>query len=188
MLKIYGHIRSHAFRVIWLCGELQIPFEHADVAAGDDTPGIDDDGFALSDPAAISIYLARKHPGRLWPSTIHAEGRMLQWAFFVATDIEPPMTMLRRQRFELPSHQRNPAIADDCERRLLDKAGTLELQLAKTPYFGGIRWDLSDFIVASTLYSLYEMKLDLVQAPKLDRWLTRSVQRPAAREAIRVRE
>ncbi|HEY6863869.1 MAG TPA: glutathione S-transferase family protein, partial [Burkholderiales bacterium] len=148
---------------------------------------IEDDGFVLWEPAAIILYLARRNAARLWPSTVHGEGRMLQWAFFTATQIEPPMNTLHEHRVRLPERERNAAIADNCQRRLLEKLGVLEVQLAATPYFGGVRWDLSDFIVASALYAIYEMKLDLVQVPKVDRWLTRSVQRPAAREAIMLR-
>ena len=31
MLKVYGQYRSRAFRVIWLCKESNIPYEHVDV-------------------------------------------------------------------------------------------------------------------------------------------------------------
>jgi glutathione S-transferase len=205
MLKIYGHDRARAFRVMWLCGELNVPFEHADAmpehdAAGQKAdrslklnpdgrvPAVDDEGFVVWGSPAINIYLARKYRTPLWPSTAEAEGRMLQWAFFVVSDVDPPMNTLYEHRFGLPRDARNPALADDCERRLLDRLGILEHQLRLTSYFGGIRWDLSDFMVASALYTVYAMKIDLVQVPKLDRWLTRSVQRPAAREAIKLRQ
>jgi glutathione S-transferase len=204
MLKIYGRDRSRAFRVTWLCEELKVPFEHVDAMPEGDAsgqqgdrslelnpdasvPAIDDDGFVLWGATAINIYLARKYRTPLWPSTVEAEGRMLQWAFFLASDVEPPLTTLYEHRFGLPRDKRNAALADDCERRLLDKLGVLERQLRRTSYFGGIRWDLSDFVIASPLYTVYAMKLDLHQVPKVDRWLTTSVQRPSAREAIRLR-
>jgi glutathione S-transferase len=141
----------------------------------------------LSGAGAIDIYLARKHRTPLWPSTLEAEGRMLQWAFFVTREVDPPLTTLYEHRFGLPRDQRNPALADDCERRLLEKLAVLERQLRLTSYFGGIRWDLADFTVASALYAVYAMKIDLHQVPKVDRWLTQSVQRTAAREAIKLR-
>jgi glutathione S-transferase len=205
MLKIYGHQRSRMFRVVWLCKELNLPFEHVEVTTEGAAPGcredwyrrlnpaarvptIDDDGYVLWESAAINIYLAKKYPNTLWPTTLGAEGRMLQWAFFVAHDIERPIATLHEHRFALPQRERNPAVADECERRLVDRLGILERQLEKTPCFGGIRWDLSDFMVASVLYTVYAMRMDLVHVPKVDRWLTRSVQRPAARDAIKLRE
>jgi glutathione S-transferase len=93
-----------------------------------------------------------------------------------------------QHRVALPRDERNPALADDCERRLYDKLAVLEGQLARTPYFGGRRWDLADFAVASVLYTVFVMKLDLFRLPRLDTWLTESVERPAAREARRLRE
>jgi glutathione S-transferase len=53
---------------------------------------------------------------------------------------------------------------------------------------GGTRWNLADFMVASVLYTVHMMKLDLFRTPRLDTWLTKSVERPAAREARRLRE
>src|SRR4051812_25985226 len=159
MLKIYGHARSRAFRVIWLCKESKISYEHVNVTTGGDAPGcreewyrklnpnarvpaIDDDGFVMWESAAINLYLARKYASPLWPSTVEGEGRALQWAFFVTNDVEPPMVTLHQHRAALPQHERNPALADDCERRLMEKLGVLEGQLARTAYFGGRRWDL----------------------------------------------
>jgi len=110
---------------------------------------------------------------------------VLQWSFFAAGDAERLITAVYRHRFGLAREERNAAIADDCERRLLGLLRVLEAQLGRGDYFGGVRWDLSDFMIASALYTVYAMKLDLHQLPKLDRWLTRSVQRPAAREAIK---
>jgi len=205
MLKIYGQVRSRAFRVIWLCKESKIPYELVNVAGGGRSPGsgedwyrklnpnarvptIDDDGFVMWESAAINIYLARKYASSLWPSSVDGEGRALQWAFFVSNDVEPAMVTLHQHRAGLPAHERNAALADDCERRLLEKLGVLEGQLARAAYFGGRRWDLADFMVASVLYTVFAMKLDLFRLPRLGTWLTESVERPAAREARRLRE
>jgi len=205
MLKIYGQIRSRAFRVVWLCKESRIPYEHVDVTTGGDAPGcredwyrrlnpnarvpaIDDDGFVMWESAAINIYLARKYASPLWPGTVEGEGRALQWAFFTANDVEPPMITLYQHRVALPGHARNAALVDDCERRLFEKLGVLEDQLARTAYFGGKRWDLADFAVASVLYTVFMMKLDLYRLPRLGTWLTESIERPGAREARRLRE
>lgn len=185
MLKIYGRARSRAFRVIWLCNELQIPFEHVVTGGEKPLPAVDDGGFLLREPSAINLYLAQKYPNRLWPTTLEAQARVLQWSFFMAGDVERSIATLYQHRVGLPRDERNAALADDCERRLLGLMHVLEAQLIRGEYFGGVRWDLSDFMVASPLYTVYAMRLDLHQLPKLDRWLTRSVQRTAAREAIK---
>src|SRR5690348_17113404 len=58
MLKIYGRARSRAFRVIWMCCELQIPFEHLITGGDRPLPTIEDGGFVLREPSAINLYLA----------------------------------------------------------------------------------------------------------------------------------
>ena len=41
MLKLYGQYRSRTFRVVWLCKESDIPFEHKDEAAFKSAMGCD---------------------------------------------------------------------------------------------------------------------------------------------------
>ena len=40
------------------------------------------------------------------------------------------------------------------------------------------RWDMADFMVASVISSLVQMKYDLSAFPKLDSWLKASLARP----------
>jgi len=205
MLKIYGQYRSRAFRVVWLCKESRIAFEHVNVTITGNPPGckedsyrklnpnariptIDDGGFILWESAAINVYLAKKYESPLYPRTIEGEGRMLQWGFFIANDVEPPMVSMYQNRVVLPADVRNPAFADESERKLLGKLAVLDGQLNQTAYFGGRQWDMADFMVASVVYTLHAIKYDLSRFPKLATWLEESVQRPAAREARKLRE
>ena len=113
---------------------------------------------------------------------------MLQWVMFVANDVEPPMTTVFQHRFRLPPEKRDPRLADEAEPRLLSKLKILDGQLEKTPFLQGTQWGLADLVAASTLYSLHAMNYDkLDQCPKLKAWLVASVNRLAAREAIKLR-
>jgi glutathione S-transferase len=47
---------------------------------------------------------------------------------------------------------------------------------------------MADFMVASVLYLLFVIRYDLSEFPKLEAWLAASVERPAAKEARRLRE
>jgi len=92
-----------------------------------------------------------------------------------------------QNRVVFPPEKRNAALADEAEKKLLPKLKVLDDQLAKTPYLGGSQWDMADFIAASVLFTLLQMKPDLSKFPRLDAWLKASVERPAAKEAIKLR-
>lgn len=119
MLKIYGAPHSRAFRVIWLANEIGIPYEHIPVTfdppnpqckepwyvalnPNGRVPSIDDEGFVMWESAAINLYLAEKYQNSLYSSTPQGRGRVLQWTFFVANDIEPAMITLFRNRVYFP--------------------------------------------------------------------------------------
>jgi glutathione S-transferase len=203
VLKIYGQARSRAFRVLWLCKESNIPYEHdpvtvnvQDARAKEDwyrklnpnarVPTIDDDGFVMWESGAINLYLARKYKSPLWPATLQGEGRMLQWAFFIANDIEQAMVLVFQQR-QMPAEKRNAAIEAENDAKIQDRFKVLEDHLAANRFFGSERWDMADFMVASVLFTLTGIKYDLSRWPKLDAWLKDSLDRPAAREAIKLR-
>jgi glutathione S-transferase len=206
MLKLYGQYRSRAFRVAWLCKESNIPFEHHNVTINVEgatckepwygelnpnqrVPTIDDDGVLLWESGAINLYLAEKYRSPLWPKDAAGKARMLQWAFFIANDVEQLMITVMRNRHLLPPEQRNARLADDAEQQLLPKMKVLEDFLAKNRYFSGSEWGMADFMVASVTYSMWINKFPLLaKFPKFKAWLDASVERPLAKEARKLRE
>ena len=211
MLKLYGQFRSRTFRVAWLCKESAIPYEHVNVTIyGDDAqsktpwfaalnpnarvPAIDDDGLVLWESAAINLYLAEKYNSPLWPATPQGRGRMLQWAFFIANDVETHMVTVMQHRVMFPPEKRNAQLADSSDAALQPKLKLLDEHLAKNKFFGsdpgggGGTWDMADFMVASVCYSFFAMKYDLAAFPHFQAWLMASIERPQAKEARKLRE
>ena len=143
MLKIYGQPRSRAFRVLWLAKEAGIPYEHIPVSITADKPEckepwyvelnpnariptIDDDGFVLWESGAINLYLAEKYKAPIFPTTPQGKGRMLQWAFYIANDVEQPIITMFQNRVLFPPEKRNPALAEAAEATLVGKLRVLE--------------------------------------------------------------
>jgi glutathione S-transferase len=204
VLKIYGQTRSRAFRVLWLCKESNIPFEQKPISIhvpdaqckeewyvklnpNARIPTIDDDGFVMWESGAINLYLAKKYKSPLWPDTPQGEGNMLQWAFYVANDIEPPMITVFQNRFVFPPERRDAGLAEQADKVLRPKLKVLDNHLTAHKYFGGSRWDMADFMVASVISSLMQMKYDLSAFPKLENWLKASLARPGAQETLKLR-
>ena len=205
MLKIYGPARSRAFRVIWLCKETGIPFEHVPLTINVDNaqckepwylalnpngrvPTIDDDGLVMWESAAINLYLAEKYRSPLWPADLAGRAHMLQWAFYIANDVEPSLITVLQNRVMLPPEKRNAALADEQDGILRPKLTTLDGALASQPYFGGQAWTMADFMVASVCYTFVPTKYDLTAFPRFKAWLLASIERPMAQEARTLRE
>jgi glutathione S-transferase len=205
MLKIYGVAHSRAFRAIWLANESGIPYEHIPASFGGPNaqckepwylalnpngrlPTIDDDGLVMWESGAINLYLAEKYKSPLFLTTLEGRARMLQWAFYAYTEVEPPLITLFRNRVFFAPEKRNAALADEAEGTLRARLEVLEQQLGKTRYFGGDLWDMADFMLAGILYVLTRLKLDMDAYLKLEAWLNESINRPAAVVARKLRE
>src|SRR5258708_30309251 len=205
MLRVEGQYRSRAFRVVWLCKESNLAYEHVNVTINVEgatckdpayvalnpnarVPTIDDDGLVMWESGAINLYLAEKYRSPLWPADARGKGRMLQWAFFVANDIEANMILVMQHRMMFPPEKRNPAIADDADAKLQPRLKVLEAFLEKHKYFGIDRWDMADFMVASVCFSFTAMKYDLSKYPCFQEWLLPSLARPQPKAAIALRD
>ena len=84
--------------------------------------------------------------------------------------------------------KRSAALADEADARVQPKLKVLDEHLAKNRSFGGDKWNLADFMVASVCYSFSVMKYDPGKFPSFQKWLMASIERPKAREARALRE
>lgn len=95
-------------RAQWVLEETGLPYRvHAlDHTAGElDTeayvqlnpfrqaPVIDDDGFVVTESAAVALYLAEK-AGKLIPADVRGRTRVTQWCFAAVGTVEPTLTCL----------------------------------------------------------------------------------------------
>jgi glutathione S-transferase len=205
MLKLYGQYRSRAFRVAWMCKESNIPYEHVNVTVNVENatckdpsylalnpngrvPTIDDDGFVMWESGAINLYLAERYRSPLLPGDAQGKGRAYQWAFFIANDVEPHMITVMQHRMMFPPEKRDAALADASDAKLQPRLKVLDDALKSHQYFGIDRWNLADFMVASVCFSFSAMKYDLSKFPRFQKWLAASLERPAAKAAIALRQ
>ena len=207
MLKVFGTNASRASRALWMCRELGIPYEHVEVHFADGSnqtpeflavnpngkiPAIDDDGFCLWESMAINIYLAKKHGSALMPSDLRQEMQVLQWSFWVMTEVEKPLLTVMLQRLQLPEgspaakylrerNPKDPAVEKQALEALEKPLSILEQQLAGRDYILGAQFTVADINVASVLSWALTGKLDLSTRPNVQQWLKRCISRPAMR-------
>jgi len=205
MLKVYGIKGSRAARTLWLCRELglqieQVPVNFADpnsktpeflaVNASGKIPAIDDDGYSLAESMAINIYLAKKHASSLLPKDLHGEAKVLQWSFWVMSEIEKPLLQAMFQRMKEPAdpaaakyfRDRNP-LNPDVERAALEALekplAYMNDHLTGREYLLGKDFSLADLNVASVMAWIIPARVDLATKPNVQSWLSRCLARPA---------
>jgi glutathione S-transferase len=197
-LKIYGIARTRAFRALWMAMELGIDYEHDPVEIGDAgartpeflainpngrLPVIVDDGFVLFESLAITMYLAKKHsPGKLYPATIEGEARLWQWTSWALTEVDRGVNIWSLHAVRLPEGERDAAKREEALKVIAAPFRVLDAAVSAQPYLLGADFTVADLNVAAVISRAIEM--DLSAVPNLKSWLTRCLERPAAREAL----
>ena len=197
-LRIYGIARTRAFRALWIAIELGIDYEHLPIeigAAGARAPEflslnpngrlpfIDDDGFVLFESLAITLYLAKKHSaGKLYPVKLEDEARTWQWTSWALTEVDRGVNIWSLHAVRLPAADRDAAKRDEALKVLAAPFKVLDAAVAKHPYLLGNDFTVADLNVAAVISRAIDM--DLAASPNLKAWLTRCLDRPAAREAL----
>ena len=200
MLRIYGSAKSRTIRVLWMVGELGIPYEHKDwlprspetrtrefyaLNPNGRVPVIDDDGFILSESMAINLYLAKKH-NKLYSSDPKHEALAWQWCLWETDRLDRPIVNYVRHTQELPEAERKPEAAEAAWKEVEPAFGALETALAKSAWLAGPAFSVADLNVAGALYR--GLKMDLGRWPHVKAWLHRCWERPAAKRARAMRE
>lgn len=201
MLKIYGSARSRASRVLWMAGELNIPFEHMDylprspetrtpafmaLNPNGSVPVIDDDGFVLSESMAINVYLGKKHGSALCSSDPRRDALAWQWSLWETDRLDRALVNYANHTGGLPEAQRNKTDADLAWADIVPAMTTLNGVLDKTRWLVGDDFSIADLNVASALYR--GLFMDLSQWPNVKEWLERCWARPAAKKVRAMRE
>jgi glutathione S-transferase len=197
-LKIYGIARTRAFRALWMAKELGLDFDHDPVEIGDAgartpeflainpngrLPVIVDDGFVLFESLAITLYLAKKHsPGKIYPGTLEGEARAWQWSLWAVTEVDRGVNIWSLHAVRLPPEERDADKRAEALKVLVSPFKVLDAAVSKRPYLIGEQFTVADLNVAAVISRAIEM--DLGTVPNLKAWLTRCLERPAAREAL----
>lgn len=201
MLRLYGSARSRAVRVLWMLDELGLKYDHKDwlprapetktpeyraLNPNSRVPTIDDDGFILSESMAINFYLAKKHKSPLFPADAKNEALVLQWSLWETDRIDRQIVNYCRHTNDLPEAERKPEVAKAAWEEMVPAFDALEAALKKSEWLAGPAFSVADLNVAAALFRA--LTLDLAKWPKLNAWLRRCWERPAAKKAKAMRE
>jgi glutathione S-transferase len=188
-------------RVLWMTGELGLTYDHKDwlprapetrtpdyraLNPNGRVPTIDDDGFILSESMAINFYLAKKQRSPLYPADPKHEALALQWSLWETDRIDRQIVNYMRHSKELPPAERKADVAEAAWKEIADSFDVLEAALGKSAWLAGPVFSVGDLNVAAALYRA--LSLDLAKWPRLQAWLKRCWERPAAKKVRAMRE
>lgn len=200
MIKLYGFPRSRSDRVLWMLEELGIPYEfhkvdlmtgegrqpsHLQRNPGGKVPVIDDDGFVLTESAAILAYLGEKFPekGLVPVSDLQARARYLEWSLFVLTELEQPLWTIGKHTFVFPEQKRVPAILDVARWEFASALKVLDTKLGEREFALGDRFSAIDILIGHTLRWAHAFKVPN-DIPRLQAYRERICGRPALARAV----
>ena len=197
-LKIYGIARTRAFRALWMAEELGLDYEHFPIEIGDAgarapeflainpngrLPVIVDGDFVLFESLAITFYLARKHSaGKLYPGTVQGEAKAWQWSFWAIAEVDRGVNIWSLHAIRMPPAERDAGKLAEALAVIAAPFRVLDAALAGQAYLVGDEFTVADLNVAAVISRAIEM--DLSGVPNLKAWLTRCLERPAAKAAL----
>jgi glutathione S-transferase len=197
-LRIYGVARTRAFRALWIAEELGLDYQHLPIEIGNAgarapeflginpngrLPFIDDGGFVMFESLAITLYLAKKHSnGRLYPGALQDEAKAWQWSFWAIAEVDRGVNIWSLHAVRLPQAERDAAKRDEALRVVAAPFRVLDAAVARQRYLLGDGFTVADLNVAAVISRAIDM--DLGAVPNLKAWLTRCLDRPAARRAL----
>ena len=137
----------------------------------------------LSESLAITLYLAKKYGhGTLYPAALDAEARAWQWSFWAIAEVDRGVNIWSLHAVRLPPAERDAKLREEALEVIAPPFGVLDAALAKNPYLLGGEFTVADLNVAAVISRAADM--DLAPWPHLKDWLTRCLDRPAARKAL----
>lgn len=194
MLTVHHLGISQSDRIVWLCEELNLPYElmrydrdpvtrlapaaYKELHPSGTAPVITDDGLTLAESGAIIDYIVARHGGgRLTLNADHPDfAQFLYWYHFANGSLMPCMMML---------------MDDGGMAQIMRDRADRNLTALETHFADGRQWLAGDvFTVADIMimFPLTKMRsfisLDLSPYPNLRAYLRRVADRPAFRTAM----
>ena len=200
MLKVWGRRNSsNVQKVLWLCDEAELKFEHEEIGGqfartrdpdmlarnpNAKVPTIDDDSFVLWESNAILRYLAAKYsPGNLWPDDLQARADADRWMDWQQTTVLAPMTTIFWGRVRAP---------DDYTPQQIDAAVTeaaghwriLDERLEARRWVIGDGFTVADIALGVMAWRWFSLIEDPPATPSLEAWFRRLKARPPFEDRV----
>ncbi len=167
-VKIYHVQGTRSVRVIWLCEELEIPYEIESIdfsptfrqspewrakSPTGKVPAMDDQDFTMFESGAMLQYvLDRYGAGRLMPTPgSTASALYLQWCWFAEATFARPLGDIAHHTVMKPEAERIPAVVEDARARALSCLDAVNETVSTTEFLIGDTFTAADIMMGYTL-------------------------------------
>jgi len=195
---------SNVMKVLWLLGELGLPFERIDVGGSfgkTDTPEyrkmnptglvptLQEDDFTLWESNAILRYLAQANPSaiKFWPTDLHARANIDRWMDAQQTVFNRPMSQVFWGLVRTPADKRDLAAVAAAIEEATKAWRMIDANLSRHRYIAGPEFTLCDIpwgVHAHRWFNMDYLGLTRPEMPALRAWYDRLCHRPAYRRAV----
>ncbi|MDQ3303926.1 MAG: glutathione S-transferase family protein [Actinomycetota bacterium] len=203
MLKIWGRTNSvNVQKVLWCCGELEIPYERVDAGgqfgrtgepdylAMNPTgliPTIEDDGFALWESNTIVRYLCARHGANtLWPEDPVTRALAEKWMDYQLGTLWVAFRAAFLGLVRTPPEQRDMEQIGASLEGTARALALLDRHLADNEHVVGSSFTMGDVALGSTVYRWLNMEIERPEMPNLVAWHDRLSGRPAYQRSVMV--
>jgi glutathione S-transferase len=190
MLKIWGRTNSiNVQKVLWCCGELNIPFERIDAGMQfgvNNTPEfkaknpnalvpmIEDDGMILWESQAIVRYLARKHGlGSVCPADAKACADADRWMDWNATTVWPNLRPIFWNLVRTEPAKRDMPLVETSRKGLAASMAILDTHMANRQYVTGNDFTMGDIPLGVSIHRWFNMEIVRENLPNLGAYYKR---------------
>lgn len=201
MFTVHHLGKSQSERIVWLCQELEIPYELKRYTRDSKTmlapadykalhkigaaPVITDGSLVLAESAAVVDYIIAKYGnGRLTIKPDHPDfAAYLYWFHFANGTLQPAMGRnMILNRLNLPDD--NP-VRMAMKARLDLAFDLVEARTREAEYLAGSEFTAADIMMGFSLTTMrYFLPYDLARCPDIVSYLARIAARPAYRRAM----
>jgi len=198
-MRILGRVTSiNVRKVLWAADELGLDYEREDWGLPLRDPKVpeflalnpngqvpvlvSDSGYVLWESNAILLHLADVDgEGRLLPRDTAARGKVLQWLFWQATELNTPWGYAVNALIRKTPGYDDPARIADSLRRWTAVMDILENHLAaETPFVAGDTFSVADIAIALSVHRWMMTPAEKQTFPVILAYYERMTARPAA--------
>jgi glutathione S-transferase len=188
MVTVWGRDNSiNVQKVLWLCAELEIPFERVDAGGSFGkvdspeyrnqnpnglVPTLIDGGAVIWESNAILRYLGSRYGTKsTWWSPDPAErARSDKWMDWQLSSLWPDVRIIFLQLIRTPVASRNEVLVAQARERSVCALEVLDRELRDDAFVGGSSLTLGDIALGVVAHRWFAMPIDRPVLRNLERW------------------